>query len=147
MNTVVERVKEVLRHNQFLGVALVIALCMAVWLIGCQSTTQSILHPETKITRAELNMEIKEFKAKKEEAVKDLDRQDLFKQELFNIGLALAEGGTINPVGAGVTLLSILGIGAVADNRRKDAVIKSKSNALAALEAKVNITADTKVES
>lgn len=140
----VEKVKEILRHNQFVAVALVIVICMVVWLVGCQSTTKSPLNPDINITRAELNAEVEMFKVKVKEAVKDLDQQDLFKQELFNIGVVLAQGGTVNPVGAGITLLGILGIGAVADNRKKDAVIKSKSSALASLQASVNV--DAKVE-
>ena len=134
-----EKIKEGLRHNQFLAVALVVVIAMTVWLVGCQSETNSILTPDEQVNRAELNMEIKVFKSKVEEAIKDLDQQDAFKQELFNIGIVMAKGGTIDPVGAGITLLGILGIGSVVDNRRKDAVIKSKSNALAEFEAKVNI--------
>ncbi len=36
----------------------------------------------------------------------------------------IVEGSSVNPVGVAVSLFGILGIGAVADNRRKDGVIK-----------------------
>lgn len=146
-----EKIKEGLRHNQFLSVALVVVIAMTVWLVGCQSKTDSILTPDEQVNRAELNIEIQTFKSKVEEAVKDLDQQDAFKQELFNIGIVMAKGGTIDPVGAGITLLGILGIGSVVDNRRKDAVIKSKSNALEAfktttVEASVSVNAGANME-
>ena len=128
MNQTIEKVKKALAHNSFLAIAVVIAIAMGAWLIGCESTTQSPLRPEVKVTRPELETEIEMFKVKVDQAVQDLDRQDLFKEELFNIGLAVAQGGTINPIGAGVTLLSILGIGAVADNRKKDSIIKTLKN-------------------
>lgn len=123
-----EKVKIMLRHNQFLTVAVIVVTVLMVWLFGCESTTQSPLRPETKVTRAELEVEVDMFKIKVQQSVKDLDRQDLFKQELFNVGVVIAQGGSINPVGTGITLLGILGIGAVADNRRKDAVIKTLQN-------------------
>jgi hypothetical protein len=40
--------------------------------------------------------------------------------------MAVAEGGTINPIGVATTALGLLGVGAIVDNRRKDTVIKAK---------------------
>ena len=60
----------------------------------------------------------------------DLNRQDALKRQLFEYALVVAEGGSVNPVGVAVSLFGILGIGAIADNRRKDGVIKGlKPNA------------------
>lgn len=120
-----EKVKELFRHNQFLALGLVIVLCLGLWLIGCDSKTVSPFNPAKKVTRVQLNNDVESIARDIELAYADLDKRDLFKEKVFEIGLAAAQGGTINPVGAGVTLLSILGIGAVADNRRKDAVIKT----------------------
>ena len=61
-------------------------------------------------------------------AYADLDKQDLFKQKIFELGVVAAQGGTINPVGAGITLLGILGMGAVGDNLKKDSIIKTMKN-------------------
>ena len=135
-----EKIKVVLKHNQFLALALVVILVMGVWLVGCTSTTPSVLNPDEKVTRPELNAEISMFKVKVEAAVKDLNQQDLFKQELFNIGLAVAQGGTISPIGAGVTLLGILGIGAVGDNAVKNKEIKRKTDENNVLKQLVNAT-------
>jgi len=128
MTNLINKLKQTIRHNQFLATALVIVICISIWFIGCESTTQSPLRPETKVTRAELQDEIAAFQTKVEQAVTDLNRQDAIKQKLAEIGIAVAQGGTINPVGAGISLLGILGLGAVADNRKKDSIIKTLQN-------------------
>ena len=116
------------RHNQFLALALAVAIAFSIWLIGCESSVISPTNPPKKVTRPELNVERDHVLAEFKLAYEDLAKQDLFKQKLFEIGLVAAQGGTVNPVGAGVTLLGILGIGAVADNRKKDSVIKTLQN-------------------
>lgn len=125
MKKFIENIKRLCRHNQFFALALAVAIALFVWLVGCESSTTSPINPPKKVTRPELNAEIEYLTARIDIAVADLDKQDLFKQKLFEIGLVAAQGGTVNPVGAGVTLLGILGIGAVADNRKKDSVIKT----------------------
>jgi len=128
MKTVIEKVRAMLRHNQFLALAVVVVLVLGVWLVGCESTVQSPFNPDKQVTRAQLQKDWESYAKDMELAITELDKQDLFKQKLFEIGLAAAQGGTIDPIGAGVTLLGILGIGAVADNRKKDAVIKTLQN-------------------
>ena len=120
-----EKIRTILRHNQFLALGLVVVLALGIWLVGCDSKTASPFNPDKQVTRQQLNNDVDKYVKDLELAYTDLDNQDLFKGKLFEIGLAAAQGGTINPIGAGVTLLSILGIGAVADNRKKDAVIKT----------------------
>lgn len=119
------KIKKALRHNQFLTSAAVIVVVLGVWLIGCESKVQSPFNPERDVTRQQLQNEVDKYMADIELAYVDLDKQDLFKQKLFEIGVVAAQGGTINPVGAGITLLGILGVGAVADNRKKDSVIRT----------------------
>jgi len=114
-----------LRHNQALTVALVICFALGVYLVGCDSSVISPINPPKKVNRVQLDAEIERLIVDIDLAIEDLNKQDLFKQKLFEIGLAAAQGGTVNPVGAGVTLLGILGIGAVADNRKKDSIIKT----------------------
>lgn len=128
MKTVIEKVKTMLRHNQFLAMALIVVIALGIWVVGCESSVQSPFNPNRDVTRQQLHNEVDKYIADIELAFADLDKQDIFKQKLFEIGVVLAQGGTVNPVGAGITLLGILGIGACADNRRKDAVIKTLQN-------------------
>ena len=124
----IKKIKKALSHNQGLAVAVVIVIAGGAYLVGCESTVKSPVTPETKVNRAELDAEREHILAKFKFAYEDLAKQDIFKQKLFEIGLVAAQGGTINPVGAGITLLGILGIGAVADNRKKDSIIKTLQN-------------------
>jgi len=123
-----EDVKRLYRHNQFFALALVVVIGLSIWLIGCESSVTSPINPPKKVTRAELDAEMEHLIAQVELAIEDLNKQDLFKQKLFEIGLVAATEGGVNPIGVGVTLLGILGIGAAADNRKKDSVIKTLQN-------------------
>lgn len=64
--------------------------------------------------------QLKVLVAKKERL---LQQQDDVKAAILEMGLVLAEGGTVNPLGAGLTILGILGIGAVRDNAKKDGLL------------------------
>jgi len=123
-----EKIKTALRHNQFLALSLVLVLALGLWLVGCDSKTTSPFNPAKEVSRQQLDNDVEKYVKDLELAYADLDRQDLFKQKLFEIGLAAAQGGTVDPIGAGVTLLGILGIGAIADNRKKDSIIKTLQN-------------------
>ena len=125
-----------IRHNQATIVALVIVLGITVWIYGCQSTVQSPVS-EKKVTRGQLIAEADKFAADLALAYEDLDRQDAFKQQIVSIGVAYAETGGINPIGAGLSLLGIVSAGLLVDNRRKDVAIKSKTNALEAVKPTV----------
>ena len=79
---------------------------------------------------AAFNEEVKAFNERVQAGLDDLSRQDAFKQELLDtIGVVAigATEGTLNPaalVPIGIGLLGgALGLGASADNRRKDKVI------------------------
>jgi hypothetical protein len=88
---------------------------------------------------AKFNEEVKSFNERVQAGLDDLQRQDEFKQQLFDtIGVVAigATEGTLNPtalVPIGIGLLGgALGLGTSADNRRKDKVITDlKLNALA----------------
>jgi hypothetical protein len=128
MKELYEKVRKALRHNQFVALAAVLCVVLAVWIFGCESKVQSPLNPERKVTRAQLTLEKDKYLAEIQLAYENLNQQDLFKQKLTEIGVIVAQGGTVNPVGAGVGLLALLGVGAVADNRKKDSIIKTQKN-------------------
>jgi len=133
-----------LDHNRYIAMALVMVAVTAVWLVGCQATTESVLQPGSQIGRAELEREaaeiVADFEAKStalELAQADLERQEAARAAAVQVltGLAAsAASGTLTPAGginAAITLLGLIGLGAVADNRRKDAVLKKKANDVA----------------
>lgn len=85
---------------------------------GCDSKTKSVLYPERKVTRAELQIEIDTMMQLAKFRMQDLDKQDEFKQWLFQQTIIVAQGGAVNPVGILTSLVGLLGIGATADNVR-----------------------------
>ena len=125
MKNLIEKIWPAIRHNQCLAAAAVVCIALACWIYGCQSRVQSMKTSEKKVIRSELQMELDTLLAEAELKFEDLDRQDAFKRQLFEYAMVMAEDSTVNPVGVAVSLFGILGIGAVADNRRKDGVINS----------------------
>jgi hypothetical protein len=123
-----KKIGELLRHNLFLMAAAIVCCLLLSW--GCifDSKTVSPSPPPHKVTRNVLDIEIDDYMAKAKLAYDDLDKQDAFKKKILEFGLVVAEGGSLNPVGVIATLAGILGIGAVADNRKKDSLIKMLQN-------------------
>jgi high-affinity Fe2+/Pb2+ permease len=125
---------KILRHYRNSAVAVIITVVISIWLIGCQSKTASLIDPSEKITRETLENEFG-YLAKKVETnldnlqleyqrrLEDLQRQDEIKRAITEASAAVAQSGTINPLGIVTLLAAIMGIGSIADNRKKDGII------------------------
>lgn len=129
----VESIKKWISHNQALVVSIVLASILLFVGFGCQVTTTSPFQPEHKVTRAQLQVEVENYAAQVKLASQDLDRKELILKTITDTLVAYTTTGGINPTGLIGLAGLILGGGAIVDNRRKDAVIKSKSNALDSL--------------
>ena len=126
-----------IRHNQGIFASVIICIALLVWVFGCQSRVASLIHPAQQVTRAELTLEI-EQEAKRLEAELELlhkqaglkfaefDRADALKKGLFEFMALTAQTGTFNPAGLIALTGSIMGFGAIVDNRIKDKVIKNR---------------------
>lgn len=123
-----EKTWRYIRHNQALVTGSVIALVIAVWAYGCQSSVVSILEAPDRVTRAELQVEVDTFLAKAELRFADLDQQDKIKTTFFNTAIEFAQGGRINPIAFALVIGNLLGLSAVIDNRRKDVRIQTYKN-------------------
>ena len=121
-----KKILKFIRHYKGFMVSLVLVLMLCLWTFGCESR---VISPRTgqMVTRQELLLEVDYFIKEIELKVADLDKQDELKNGLLNIGIVVAESGvdSINPIGAVMTLASIIGIGLAADNTKKDAIIKT----------------------
>lgn len=126
-----------IRHNQGVFVALLIASGLLIWTYGCESTVSSLTTEGKKVTREELNLEVQKESQRleaeldmltKQAALKtqQLDRQDAIKQKLFEFAAVTAESGGVNTAGVLALAGSILGFGAIVDNRIKDKVIANR---------------------
>jgi len=129
-----EKLGELYRHNKSQAIALMICVCAAIWMFGCDSTVKSIVNPAERVTRTELQNEVDTEVARLQQQLKQvetlaadrnrkLDQMDALKNKVAEIGTIVAEGGTVNPIGAMTSLLAIFGIGAVMDNRKKDGLL------------------------
>jgi len=118
------------RHNQTVLASVVVCVVLVVWGLGCHPTVRSPINPEQKVTRTELDLQVKTTADSIAAAYAELEKQEQVRQTILEAGLLFARGETVNLLGVATTLAGILGVGAIVDNRRKDAVIKSKSNAL-----------------
>lgn len=131
-NTIIDKIKTFVRHNSGLVGGVVICAMLLVW-SGCQVTTENPFNPGEKITVQELDAAVNLYVTKVSAAYDDIEKQEAIRAAILEAGLAYAGGGGIDPLGIASTLMGILGLGAIYDNRKKDAVIVSKTNALAAL--------------
>jgi len=128
MTITLTQVKTFIKHYQWTVVFFIAAIGLGLWVIGCESTTTNPFNPIEKVTRVELNTEVDHYLAKVDLAYEDLNKQDLIKQKISEIALNFMQGGAIDPVGTGIMMLGLLGVGATIDNRRKDTVIKTLKN-------------------
>lgn len=126
-----------IRHNQGIFVALIIGCGLLVWTYGCESKVSSLKYPDIKVNAAELELEIESevarltleienFVAKGELKIEELAKMDRIRDELINFVAITADAKTVNPAGLVALLFSVLGVGAVVDNRMKDKVIKNR---------------------
>lgn len=106
-------------------IAIGIVLLCTIWIHSCESQVYSPSGNGTKLTRAELQNELDTYLALAKVRFEQLDKQDEFKEAIFNIGINIAEGGTISPLGVALILGNIIGLGATVDNVRKRKVIST----------------------
>lgn len=126
-----------IRHNQGMFVALIIVSVLLTWTFGCESSVTSLLSPDKRVTRDELVLEIEaetrslegQLDALQKRAalkMQQLDRADEIKKKLFEFASITAQTGTVNPAGVLTLVGSLVGAGALVDNRIKDKVIKNR---------------------
>ncbi|GAI60919.1 unnamed protein product, partial [marine sediment metagenome] len=105
---------------------------------GCVSTVGSLIHPEKKITRSELQVEVETCLANLELQIDNLqrdavvkfailDKQDALKQKLTDFAVTSATTGQVNPLGVVTLIAGLIGAGLAVDNRAKDKVIKTNN--------------------
>ena len=127
------KIMDTITHNKALIVAFGICAILSLWGYGCEPTTRSPFDYTKQVTRLQLDNQVKSYANDVNLAYSDLQKQEQIRAAILNAGLVYAQGGGINPLGLACTLMGILGIGVAVDNRTKDAVIVSKTNALNAI--------------
>ena len=99
-----------LSANPPMTVAVIILTGLLFWGFSCQPQTDSLLHPEKKITRPELQIELDTIIATANFRLADLDNQEQFRDIIFQNALLMIGGGAINPAGIITLLTGLYGI-------------------------------------
>lgn len=131
------RIKKWISHNQGVALALVISAVMTIWMLGCESKVTSLVDDKKMVTAAELDDELSGLAARMEMELEQLvkrahtkneqlEKQTAIKQKIMDFALLSSEAGKLNPTGILGLVFSVFGIGAMADNRIKDKVIKNR---------------------
>jgi hypothetical protein len=121
-------VQETVRHYKGTTIAAVICLTVVLYIGACESKVQSLVKADVKVNRVELKLELDNLIKTAEYRMHDLDKQDAIKKKIAEVGLAMAAGGTVNPVGVAVSLAGLMGVGLLVDNSKKDSIIKTLQN-------------------
>lgn len=124
-----EKLKTLLNHERYQVIAAVLCIPLIFWGICCQSQTQSLIDPDQQVNRDQLDAQVANFLNDAEVRYRDLDRQDAFKQNVFDKVALFSQGGDLNPSGLLTLVFTFLGVGAITDNVRKRRELRSLSNA------------------
>lgn len=103
----------------------ILAGCLLIYAYGCEPRTGSLLTAGEKVNRRQLMSEIEMLEYKLEKGIADLDQQQRIRDLIFQQGLIIAQSGGVNPVGLITALMSVLGVGAIADDVRLRKKIKN----------------------
>jgi len=68
------------------------------------------MEPEKKVTRPELQIELTSIMSTAEYRLADLDKQEAFRDIIFQNALLVIDGGTINPAGIITLLAGLYGV-------------------------------------
>lgn len=91
-------------------IALIILTALLFWGYSCQPEVRSLIHPDQKVTRPELQIELDSIIATAEFRMAQLDRQEAFRDVIFKNALLMAETGTLNPLGILTLLTGLYGV-------------------------------------
>ena len=97
-------------QNPPMTIASLLLTALMFWGWGCPAQTESLLQPEVKITRPELQIELDTIIATAEFRLAELDKQDAMRDIVFNNALMMIENGSINPAGILTMLAGLYGV-------------------------------------
>ena len=103
---------QVIKNNQRGIITVLIVAGMFAFFQGCMSSTKSLIDPNTRVSREELQLELETLQSRAEIGMADLDRQDAIKAMVFQNALILASGGVLNPLSILTGIAAIYGVAA-----------------------------------
>lgn len=88
----------------------VVIACVSFWLYSCDPVVNSILIPNLKVTRLELELELEQINGMAAVRLANLEQQEKFRQLIFENAMLLAMGSPLNPVGILTGIAAIFGL-------------------------------------
>lgn len=119
-----------LNDQHWFIIALIVIGALIVWVYGCESQTQSLIKPDTKVNRLELEAEMEYLAGITKARVADLDKQDEIKQAFLDSLVVVGQGGQFNTAGL-VNLAATIGAiswGLNRNQKLKKATAKNSTN-------------------
>ena len=90
--------------------AILVLTALLFWGYSCQPSTKSLLHPGELVTRPELQIELDSIVATAEYRMAELDKQEAFRDLIFQNATGVIETGTMNPAGILTLFAGLYGI-------------------------------------
>jgi len=119
--------------------SILIIIGLTIYAVGCKPTTPSLIDPSKKVDVFELQTEIDSLMLLSKARFEDLQRQNEFRDFIFNQSIKIAESGQINPLGLITTLAAVFGVGSTADNVR----LRQQRKKATAYKPKPKVTEET----
>ncbi len=91
-------------------IALIVLTALLFWGYSCQPETKSLIHPGEMVTRPELQIELDGIIATAKYRMAELDKQEAFRDVIFENALVVAQTGTLNPLGVITLLAGLYGV-------------------------------------
>lgn len=88
-----------LNDQHWFIIAFLLSVFAAMWIYGCESQVSSLIDPDKKVNRSELQVEIEYVAGIARTRIEGLDKQDEIKQALFDALTLVSQGGQINTMG------------------------------------------------
>lgn len=118
--------KKLLNHERYTTIGLLLSIVLVIWLTACQSKVRSIIYPERKLTRDQMQAELDTYLAQYDYSIQRLDQQDAIKKLLLQNALLVSQGGVFNPYALIPSIAGLLGVGLTVDRVRS--VTKKKKD-------------------
>jgi len=106
---------EILKHWPS-SLATFLTMSLVFFSIGCPPKTESLIDNSTKVTRQELQIELTSILATAEYRLATLDKQEEFRQLIFQNALLIVEGNPLNPLGLLTAFAGIYGVATATKN-------------------------------
>lgn len=121
-----------LKENWPITIAMIAVNILIVFALSCPPRVISLLDPQKKVTRAELQLELDTLIGLAEIKMADLDQQEHIRKIILENALMMITTGTFNPLGLATALFAFYGIGTAANqtkNYAKKKIIEKANNA------------------